>query len=60
MTSVSGTHRTRLLILITVLQFSAPSLKFDGRWYWYYNSGLSAQFVPTYVQGLTAAVSSFF
>lgn len=24
-------------------QVSAPSLKYDGRWYWYYNSGLQAQ-----------------
>ncbi|KAG8983145.1 hypothetical protein FRB94_005978, partial [Tulasnella sp. JGI-2019a] len=24
-------------------RFSAPSLKYDDRWYWYYNSGLSAQ-----------------
>jgi len=24
-------------------QFSAPSLKRDGRWYWYYNSGLQNQ-----------------
>ncbi|KZP21737.1 hypothetical protein FIBSPDRAFT_740187 [Athelia psychrophila] len=24
---------------------SAPSLKYDGRWYWYYNSGLQAQSV---------------
>ncbi|KIJ56911.1 hypothetical protein M422DRAFT_149708 [Sphaerobolus stellatus SS14] len=26
-------------------KFSAPSLKKDGRWYWYYNSGLQAQAV---------------
>ncbi|KAI0722036.1 prolyl oligopeptidase [Cerioporus squamosus] len=26
-------------------KFSAPSLKDDGRWYWYYNSGLQAQSV---------------
>ncbi|THH29783.1 hypothetical protein EUX98_g4402 [Antrodiella citrinella] len=26
-------------------KFSAPSLKEDGRWYWYYNSGLQAQSV---------------
>ena len=25
------------------VQFSAPSLKDDGRWYWYYNSGLQPQ-----------------
>ena len=25
------------------LQFPAPSLKDDGRWYWYYNTGLQAQ-----------------
>lgn len=25
------------------LKFSAPSLKYDGRWYWYYNSGLQPQ-----------------
>ncbi|CDO74182.1 hypothetical protein BN946_scf185043.g234 [Trametes cinnabarina] len=26
-------------------RFSAPSLKDDGRWYWYYNTGLQAQSV---------------
>lgn len=26
-------------------KFSAPTLKEDGRWYWYYNSGLQAQSV---------------
>ncbi|KAJ3476870.1 hypothetical protein NLI96_g10855 [Meripilus lineatus] len=26
-------------------KFSAPSFKEDGRWYWYYNSGLQAQSV---------------
>ncbi|KAI0081447.1 hypothetical protein K474DRAFT_1587789 [Panus rudis PR-1116 ss-1] len=26
-------------------KFSAPTLKDDGRWYWYYNSGLQAQSV---------------
>ncbi|KAG1807907.1 prolyl oligopeptidase [Suillus variegatus] len=26
-------------------KFSAPSLKYDGRWYWYYNSGLQPQSV---------------
>ncbi|TCD62958.1 hypothetical protein EIP91_006189 [Steccherinum ochraceum] len=26
-------------------KFSSPSLKEDGRWYWYYNSGLQAQSV---------------
>ncbi|KAH7907477.1 prolyl oligopeptidase [Hygrophoropsis aurantiaca] len=26
-------------------KFSAPALKHDGRWYWYYNSGLQAQSV---------------
>ncbi|KAF8448942.1 prolyl oligopeptidase [Boletus edulis BED1] len=26
-------------------KFSAPVLKYDGRWYWYYNSGLQAQSV---------------
>ncbi|KAI0786495.1 prolyl oligopeptidase [Abortiporus biennis] len=26
-------------------KFSAPALKDDGRWYWYYNSGLQAQSV---------------
>ncbi|KIJ20885.1 hypothetical protein PAXINDRAFT_165716 [Paxillus involutus ATCC 200175] len=26
-------------------KFSAPALKYDGRWYWYYNSGLQAQSV---------------
>lgn len=26
-------------------KFGAPSLKYDGRWYWYYNSGLQAQSV---------------
>ncbi|KAF9240642.1 prolyl oligopeptidase [Melanogaster broomeanus] len=24
-------------------KFSAPVLKYDGKWYWYYNSGLQAQ-----------------
>ncbi|KIK99823.1 hypothetical protein PAXRUDRAFT_30278 [Paxillus rubicundulus Ve08.2h10] len=26
-------------------KFSAPALKYDGRWYWYYNTGLQAQSV---------------
>ncbi|KAH0836753.1 prolyl oligopeptidase [Lanmaoa asiatica] len=26
-------------------KFSAPALKHDGKWYWYYNSGLQAQSV---------------
>lgn len=31
------------LWVLKILQFSAPSFKEDGRWYWYYNSGLQAQ-----------------
>lgn len=30
-------------IILTSSKFSAPSLKYDGRWYWYYNSGLQPQ-----------------
>ncbi|KAN0088402.1 Prolyl oligopeptidase, N-terminal beta-propeller domain containing protein, partial [Tylopilus felleus] len=26
-------------------KFSAPAFKYDGKWYWYYNSGLQAQSV---------------
>ena len=29
---------------MTRFQFSAPSLKKDGKWYWQYNSGLQAQY----------------
>ncbi|EIN10182.1 hypothetical protein PUNSTDRAFT_142274 [Punctularia strigosozonata HHB-11173 SS5] len=29
---------------INYAKFSSPSLKNDGRWYWYYNSGLQAQY----------------
>ncbi|GJJ16277.1 hypothetical protein Clacol_010573 [Clathrus columnatus] len=36
---------SKLMKNMNFAKFSAPSLKKDGRWYWYYNSGLQAQSV---------------
>ena len=36
-------RRVLTCAILLIPQFSAPSLKEDGRWYWYYNTGLQAQ-----------------
>ena len=41
------------------LQFSSPSLKDDGKWYWYYNTGLQAQSGwSTHIDGASRGVTN--